>query len=83
MPSAVRYWPATCATHAAPPPKEQGGPESWRGQVWRLSAERWGNRGGKRKAEWAAYWRGEGPRPEAQPKTAPEPAGGASRSSNQ
>ena len=38
-----------------PPPPSDGGPERWRGQAWRASG-RWGNRGGKRKQEFAAIY---------------------------
>eukprot|EP00969_Alexandrium_andersonii_P050453 2215329-Alexandrium_andersonii.AAC.1 len=33
-----------------PPPKAEGGPEHWHGQAWREKGQRWGNRGGARKA---------------------------------
>ncbi len=30
-----------------PPGPSEGGPQQWRGQVWRPTTERWGSRGGK------------------------------------
>ena len=53
-----------------PPAPSEGGPELWRNQKYRESSGRWGNRGGKHKHEWTAYfankgkekgqWKGEG-----------------------
>ena len=40
-----------------PPPSSEGGPQTWKGQVWREGSQRWGNRGGKRVAEWTAFFR--------------------------
>ena len=39
-----------------PPAPEEGGPELWRGQKWRSSSQRWGNRGGKRKEAWKQFF---------------------------
>ena len=39
-----------------PPPPEEGGPDTWRNQAWRASGQRWGNRGGKHRAERAAFF---------------------------
>ena len=42
-----------------PPVPSQGGPQIWRGQVFRESSQRWGNRGGKTK-NWTAYFMARG-----------------------
>ena len=39
-----------------PPAPQEGGPNSWKGQKWREGSQRWGNRGGKRKDEFAAFY---------------------------
>ena len=39
-----------------PPPPSEGGPDLWRGQVFREKSGRWGNRGGKRRAEFDAKY---------------------------
>jgi hypothetical protein len=39
-----------------PPAPDEGGPEKWRGQVWRAESKRWGNRGGKNAAAWKAHF---------------------------
>jgi len=39
-----------------PPPPDQGGPTTWRGQVFRESGNRWGNRGGKNKEAWNKFF---------------------------
>ena len=41
-----------------PPPPSDSGVELWRGQAWRPNAGRWGNRGGKRLAEWNQHFYG-------------------------
>ena len=41
-----------------PPAPSEGGPEQWRHQKWRESGNRWGNRGGKNKHVWTAFFAG-------------------------
>jgi hypothetical protein len=41
-----------------PEAPEVSGMETWRGQQWRPGSQRWGNRGGKRLAEWNAFYAG-------------------------
>lgn len=66
-----------------PPPPSEGGPQSWKGQVWRESGQRWGNRGGKRKEEFAEIYRqqrarGEGAGGSSSSSAGPVPKGGTS-----
>ena len=41
-----------------PEAPEESGVAEWRGQKWRAHGQRWGNRGGKRLAEWNAFYAG-------------------------
>jgi hypothetical protein len=51
-----------------PPAPKDGGPELWRNQVWRESAQRWGNRGGKNREAWAAKFGGKSAKASGQSK---------------
>ena len=48
-------------------PRDDTAPRVWKNQLWREGSERYANRGGKRSAEWTAFYRGEGPRPQKRP----------------
>jgi hypothetical protein len=39
-----------------PPPPAEGGPDLWRNQKFREGSGRWGNRGGKYRHEYTAYY---------------------------
>ena len=39
-----------------PPGPKEGGPSVFKGQRWREGAQRWANRGGQRREEFAAHY---------------------------
>ena len=43
-----------------PEAPEQSGVHEWRHQPWRKQGERWGTRGGTRRAEWNAFYQAKG-----------------------